>query len=100
MVCFNCVLHSDQYCTLIVVQPKHSHTVFRDSRSNECVKNYTNIKHVLDNDLNMYAQRTGKLEREYIRDGKHVFGHVTEFPCIKQSANSCREAFYAIHYMR
>jgi len=28
------------------------------------------------------------------------FGHKTEFPCVKQPANSSREAYYAIHHMR
>ena len=95
------MLHSDQYCTLIVVQPKHSTTLFLDSGSNESpCKDYTNIKQVLDDALNMYVHRTGKLAQEFIRGGKRVFGHLTEFACSKQPENSPREAFYAIHHMR
>ena len=92
--------YSDQYCTLIVVSPPNSSTLFLDSGSNTCKKDYTNIKKVLDDALNMYYHRTGKLKREHIRGGKRVFGHLTEFACSKQPENSPREAFYAIHHMR
>jgi hypothetical protein len=29
-----------------------------------------------------------------------MFKHVTKFPCVKQSPNSVKEAFYALHHMR
>ena len=37
---------------------------------------------------------------ENFKNGKHVFKHVTEFPCVKQPARSLKEAFYVLHHLR
>ena len=35
-----------------------------------------------------------------VKDGRHMFKHITKFPCVKQPPNSVKEAFYALHHMR
>ena len=38
---------------------------------------------------------------EYIKDDKHVFKHVLEFPCVKEPATGgAKEAFYAMHHLK
>jgi hypothetical protein len=79
------VLHRDKYCTLIVLAPKYSLATYFDSGNLEKKKNYTIIRGVLDDALEVYAKKgcpfTNKGEN--VKDGKHKFKHVGEFPCIK-----------------
>jgi hypothetical protein len=63
-------------------------------------KNYINIKSVLDDALNRYYLKGNGLKREVVIRGRRVFGHKTEFPCVKQPKDCTVEAFYAIHHMR
>ena len=63
-------------------------------------KDYTNIKKVLDDALTGYAKSGGTFKRPICRYGKHVFTHVTKFPCVKQRPGSQKDAYYAIHHMR
>jgi hypothetical protein len=63
-------------------------------------KNYTNIKNVLDDALNRYYLKDNGLKREVVIRGMRVFGHKTEFPCMKQPKDSTMKAIYAIHHMR
>ena len=37
---------------------------------------------------------------ENVKDGRHMFKHITKFPCVKQLPNSVKEAFYALHHLR
>jgi predicted nucleic acid-binding Zn ribbon protein len=60
-----------------------------DSKS---TKDYTNIKKVLDDALTGYAKSGGTFERAICRYGKHVFTHITEFPCVKQPPSSQKDA--------
>jgi hypothetical protein len=92
-------LHRDKHCTLIVLYPQQSHTVYFDSGS-ETRKDYSNIKYVLDGALTGYYFKGGVIKKEIRRSGKLIFGHKTEFPCVKQPPNSTRDAYYAIHHMR
>jgi hypothetical protein len=63
-------------------------------------KNYINIKSVLDDALNRYYLKGNGLKREVVIRGRRVFGHKTEFPCVKQPKDSTMEAFYVINHMR
>jgi hypothetical protein len=56
-------------------------------------KNHTNIGNVLDDALNRYYFKGNGLKREVVINGRRVFGHKTEFPCVKQPRESTREAF-------
>jgi hypothetical protein len=64
-------------------------------------KDYGNIRSVLDDALTGYASKGGTFKGAgKLKQGNHVFNHVTEFPCVKQPTSSPREAFYALHHMR
>lgn len=56
----------------------------------------------MDKALQGYAAKGGYFVEGRVkkRNGKHVFGHTMEFPCVKQPPGSPREAFYALHQMR
>ena len=82
--------------------PKESYAVYLDSGSDvNRDKDYTNIKLVLNEALNAYAQSEGVLKREKrtVR-GKIIFTQKVIFPCIKQSPGSKMEAWYLINHMR
>ena len=61
---------------------------------------YTNVKKVLDDVLPGYTKSGGTFRRPIYRYGKHVFTHVTTFPCVKQPPGSQKDAYYALHHMR
>ena len=63
-------------------------------------KDYTNIKKVLDDVLPGYAKSGGTFRRPIFRDDKHMFTHVTMFPCVKQLPGGQKDAYYALHHMR
>ena len=63
-------------------------------------KDYTNIKKVLDDALPGYAKSGGTIRRPICRYGKHVFSHITTFPCVKQPPGGQKDAYYALHHMR
>ena len=73
-------------------------TYFDQDRQSK--KDYTNIKKVLDDALVGYAKSRGTFRRPICRYGKHVFTHVTTFPCVKQPPSSQKDAYYALHHMR
>ena len=73
-------------------------TYFDSGRQSK--KYYTNIKKVLDDALPGYAKSGGTFRRPILRYGKHVFTHVTTFPCVKQPPGSQKDAYYALHHMR
>jgi hypothetical protein len=87
---------------LILVDPRYSVAIYLDSGSEAKTKNYAYIKGVLDDALEGYAKKGGDFREgaENVKDGRHMFKHVTKFPCIKQPPNSVKEAFYALHHMR
>jgi hypothetical protein len=87
---------------LILVDPRYSIAVYLDSGSEAKTKNYAYIKGVLDDPLEGYAKKGGDFRAgaENVKDGRHMFKHVTKFPCVKQPPNSVKEAFYALHHMR
>jgi hypothetical protein len=60
------------------------------------MKNYGQIKSVLDDALQFYADKGG----ERVKNGKHIFMHHTKFPCIKQPPGSVKEAFYTLHHLK
>ena len=94
-------LRRDEHCTLISLSPKHSHATYFDSGSLEKKKNYDKIKEVLDDALTGFASTEGTtFVRTKFKFGRHVFNHVTEFPCVKQPESSKKEAYYALHHMR
>jgi hypothetical protein len=95
-------LRRDIYYTLILVAPRYSIAVYLDSGSDPKTKNYAYIKGVLDDALEGYAKKGGDFRAgaENVKDSRHMFKHVTKFPCIKQPHNSVKEAFYALHHMR
>ena len=84
---------SNQYDTLIVLEPKDSTTVYLDSRSGQKYKYYKKIKVVLDDALTVYYYREGIIKRKNLRRGNYTFIHKTDFPCIKQAPCSTREAW-------
>ena len=63
-------------------------------------KDYTNIKKVLDDALPAYGKSRGTFRRPNCRYDKHVFTHVTTFPCVKQPPGGQKDAYYALHHMR
>ena len=73
-------------------------TYFDSDRQSK--KDYTNIKKVLDDVLLGYARSGGTFSRPICRYGKHVFTHVTTFPCIKQPPGNQKDAYYALHHMQ
>jgi hypothetical protein len=68
---------------LILVASRYSVAVYLDSGSEAKIKNYAYIKGVLN-----------------VKDGRHMFKHVTKFPCVKQPPNNVKEDFYTLHHMR
>jgi uncharacterized protein YutD len=60
-----------------------------DSKSK---KDYENIKKVLDDALTGYAKFGCTFERAIRRYDKHVFTHVTKFPCVKRPPGSQKDA--------
>ena len=72
-------------------------TYFDSDRQSK--KDYTNIKKVLDDALPGYAKSGGTFKRPVCRYGKHVFTHVTMFPCVKQPPGGQKDAYYALHHM-
>jgi hypothetical protein len=93
-------LCSNQYGTLIALEPKDSLAIYLDSGSHQKYKDYKLIKDVLDDALTGYSYREGIIKRKNLRRGKYTFIHKTEFPCIKQAPGSTMEAWYAIYHMR
>ena len=91
---------SNQYGTLIALEPKDSLAIYLDSGSHQKYKDYKLIKDVLDDALTGYSYREGIIKRKNLRRGKYTFIHKTEFPCIKQAPGSTMEAWYAIYHMR
>src|SRR4051812_31670146 len=58
---------------------------------------------VLDDALASYIKAGGKMVKHKFRKNQpdvNVSSHVTQFPCVKQSAGSVRDAYYALHHMR
>jgi hypothetical protein len=86
---------------LILVNPRYSVAIYLDSGSEAKMKNYAYIKGVLDDALEGYAKKGGdfRVGAKNVKDGRHMFKHVTKFPCVKQPPNSVKEAFYALHHM-
>jgi hypothetical protein len=78
---------------------QHSSATYFDSGS-ATKKNYTNIKNILDDALTDYVKEGGTIKRPKMKFGKHVFGHITVFPCLKQPTSSQKDGFYALHQMR
>jgi hypothetical protein len=79
---------------LILVVLRYSVAIYLDSRSEVKTKNYAYIKGVLDDALEGYAKKGGDLRMgaENVKDSRHMFKHVTKFPCVKQPPNSVKEA--------
>ena len=73
-------------------------TYFDPNRNSKI--DYTNIKKVLDDVLPGYAKSGGTFRRPICRYGKHVFTHITTFPCVKQPPGGQKDAYYALHHMR
>ena len=73
-------------------------TYFDSDRQSK--KDYTNIKKVFDDALPGYAKSGGTFRRPIFRYDKHVFTHVTTFPCVKQPPGGQKDAYYALHHMR
>src|SRR4051812_41053773 len=91
----------DVHGTLISLSPKNSQATYFDSGSLEKKKNYDKIKEVLDVALTGYAATEGTtFVRTKVKFGRHVFNHVTEFPCMKQPESSKKEAYYTLHHTR
>jgi hypothetical protein len=57
---------------------------------------------VLDDALQFYAEKGAKFTKggERVKNGKHIFMHLTKFLCVKQVPGSVKEAFYALHHMK
>ena len=96
------MLHRDKYCTLIVLAPRYSLATYFDSGSLTKKKDYTRIRGVLNEALEGYTKKgcTFVDKGECIKDGKHVFKHVLDFPCVKQSTTGAKEAFYVLHHLK
>jgi hypothetical protein len=87
---------------LIHIAPRYSVAVYLESGSEAKMKNFAYIKGVLDDALEGYTKKGGdfRVGAENVKDDRHMFKHITKFPCIKQPPNSVKEAFYALHHMR
>lgn len=97
------MLCRDKYCTLIVICTKYSIASYFDSASQKKKKDYTRIRGVLNEALEGYAKKGCPFvnKGECIKDDKHVFKHVLEFPCVKEPATGgAKEAFYAMHHLK
>ena len=73
-------------------------TYFDPNRNSKI--DYTNVKKVLHDVLPGYAKSGGTFRRPIFKYGKHVFTHVTTFPCVKQPPGGQKDAYYALHHMR
>lgn len=97
------MLSRDKYAVLIAVNPRWSIATYFDSGSSVIEKDYTRIKSVLDEALEIYARNGGTFEKncEFFNKNKtHKFRHVTNFPCIKEDSESVKEGFYVIHQLK
>jgi hypothetical protein len=58
---------------------------FDSSSDMKTMKNYGQIKSVLDDALQLYADKGGKFTKggERVKNGKDIFMHHTKFSCIK-----------------
>ncbi|KAK1606479.1 hypothetical protein QYE76_030152 [Lolium multiflorum] len=91
-----------EYCALILFHPYHSHVAYLDSETDKR-KDYTDIRSTLDKTLNSFIAEVGidKLRQEKKVKGFYVCNHITNFPCLKQSAdNNGMESWFAILQMR
>ena len=61
---------------------------------------YTNVKKVLDAVLPGYAKSGGTFKWSICRYDRHVFTHVTTFPCVKQPPGGQKDAYYALYHMQ
>ena len=94
------MLSSDEYCVLIILNPRWSVATYIDSGS---LKDYTRIKGVLDEALEGYAQKGGHFhegKERFTKEKKHIFCHGTGFHCIKHATGSVKDAFYVLHHIK
>ena len=97
-VCMNCLCRD--HCLLIVLDPQDGRALYFDtSRDEEDPKDYTLIKGVLDNALTGYYFKGGHIKKPKCKSGKIIFGHKTDFWCIRQPKNSNLDAYYVLQYM-
>ena len=97
------MLSRDTYCVTISLCPKWSLAQYFDSSNTTYKKDWGRIKTVLNDALEGYFQMGGTFEKNcaFVKtDKRHGFRHVTEFPCIKQPADSVKDAFYALHHLK
>jgi hypothetical protein len=97
------VLSRDTYCVTISLCPRWSVAQYFDSSNTTYKKDWGRIKTVLNDALEGYFQMGGTFEKNcaFVKnDKRHGFRHVTEFPCIKQPADSVKDAFYALHQLK
>ena len=83
----------------MLISPKYSLATYFDPDCESKI-DYTNMKKVLDDALPGYAKSGGTFMRPICRYGKHVFTHVTTFPCVKQPPGGQKDAYYTLHHMR
>ena len=86
----------NKYCVLIVAFPKRSEAIYLDSERHHKKKDYRPIKSVLDEALTGYTFHGCLVENQYVREGKPVFGHKTDFKSVTQLESSKLDAFYVL----
>ena len=91
-----------KYCVIIIFHPYYSHALYLDS-GRDVRKDYTDVKSVLDKALSSFIAVVGVKNLKFDKKvkGCHVSNHVTNFPCLKQSAyDNGVDAWFAILQMR
>ena len=97
------MLSRDTYCVTISLCPRWALAQYFDSSNTTHKKDLRRIKSVLDDAIEGYFQMGGTFEKNsaFIKsDKRRGFRHVTEFPCIKQPADSVKDTFYALHQLK
>ena len=85
---------------LVVLYPQVSHALYLESSKNTHKEDYTQLKNVLNDALVWFFYSGGSVRKPKRQSGRLVFGHKTDFPCIKQPENSMLSAYYVLHHMR
>ena len=97
------MLSRDTYYVTISLCPRWALAQYFDSSNTTHKKDLRRITRVLDDAIEGYFQMGGTFEKNsaFIKsDKRRGFRHVTEFPCIKQPADSVKDAFYALHHLK
>lgn len=85
---------------LIVLYPKVCQAFYLESSRNTRPEDYTEIKKVLNDALIWFSLSGGVITKTKCSLRNLVFGHKTDFHCVKQADNNQMSVYYALLQMR